>query len=280
MTRTEALAQARRRLVEAHIDGAALDARLLALEAFRIEAIELARAPEATVTDADVATLEALIARRIAGEPVSRILGVREFYGLPFRLSQATLSPRPETETLVDEALRVFAEKDAAPRILDLGTGAGCILLSLLHERPHATGVGVDLSHEAARAARANAVHLGLERRAQFIVGDWAASLTGNFDLVLSNPPYIPKRDIETLSPEVARHDPRLALDGGDDGLDAYRMIFADVRRMTRPGSVALLEIGHDQAAPLRRLAAAFGLPTPGILQDLSGKDRVVVIRP
>lgn len=278
MTRAELLREARRRLTAARIDNAALDARVLLVHLLRIDAMDLVRAPEAGVDVAAVKTLETLLARRIAGEPVARIIGVKEFFGLPFQLSPDTLVPRPETELVVEEALRRIPEDDRPYSILDLGTGSGCILLAILRQRIAAFGVGVDRSFRAARTAQANAELLGLAEQARFLVGDWAASLDARFDLIVSNPPYIRSGDIPGLPREVARHDPALALDGGADGIAAYRTIFDALRGLLTPAGVAIVEIGYDQGGPVIELAADRRLTVAAVLPDLAGHDRVAVI--
>ncbi|MBN9063667.1 MAG: protein-(glutamine-N5) methyltransferase, release factor-specific [Rhizobiales bacterium 65-9] len=278
MTRADLLREARRRLTVARIDNASLDARLLLVHALRIDALDLVRAPEAPVDVAAVKALDTLVARRIAGEPVARILGVKEFFGLPFHLSPDTLVPRPETELVVEEALRLWPEDDRPGAILDLGTGSGCILLAFLRQRMAARGVGIDRSIRAARTAQANARMLGLADQAHVVVGDWAAAIEARFDLVVSNPPYVRTGDIPALAREVARHDPRLALDGGEDGLTAYRAIFASLDRLLTPDGAAIVEIGYDQAEPVSALARELNLGAE-ILRDLAGHDRVAVIR-
>jgi release factor glutamine methyltransferase len=276
MTRAALLRAARERLTQGGVEGAALDARLLMFAALDLDPMEFVRAPDAAVDGAAATKFDALLARRLAREPVDRILGLREFHGLVFRLSPETLAPRPDTETLVDAALARIP-RDAPARILDLGTGSGCILLAILHERPAASGVGVDRAFAAARMAAANAAALGLAGRAAFLAGDWATAIAQRFDLVVSNPPYIRSGGIAALSPEV-RHDPRAALDGGADGLDAYRALAADLPRLVRPGGAALLEIGFDQAASVAEIAAAAGLAAGRPQRDLAGRDRMMTL--
>lgn len=257
------------------IETAALDARILVEEALGITATDLALRGAEPVGEAGAALLTAYLARRVAGEPVARIIGAWEFWGLPFGLSPETLVPRPDTETLVEAALRSRPEGPA--RIADLGTGSGCILVALLTEWPHSFGIGLDRSPGALSTARANAARNGVADRAAFVAGDWAASLAGPFDLVVANPPYIASAVIAGLSGEVRDHDPRLALDGGADGLDAYRTILAQVPPLLAPGGHLLVEIGYDQEAALRGLAAAHNLRAE-VRRDLAGHPRVVVM--
>lgn len=278
MTRADLLREARRRLTVARIENAPLDARLLLLRALDIDNMDLVRAPEAPVSVAQVTTLETFVARRIAGEPVARILGEKEFFGLSFRLSPDTLVPRPDTELVVEEALRIFHDEDKPVSILDLGVGSGCILLAFLHQRPAAAGIGIDRSLGAIQTARANAERLQLQSQASFLVGSWADSVGAQFDLVVSNPPYIPTGDIAGLSREVARHDPTLALDGGPDGLAPYRMIFHTLHRLLRPGGVAIVEMGFDQRDAIVDLAAASSLTIDSVARDLAGHDRVAIV--
>lgn len=259
-----------------------LDARLLVCHAAGLthEAF-VARAGEGLPPGA-AARLRAFLARRAGGEPVSRITGLREFYGRGFAIDATVLDPRPDTETLIEAALDVVASKGAreAPlRLIDLGTGSGCILLTLLAELPNARGLGTDASEDALCVARANAERLGLAGRARFAVSDWLDAVSGEFDLVLSNPPYIASADIGALAPEVARHDPRRALDGGEDGLDAYRRIAREALRVLAPQGHILLEIGAAQAEPVAKLLAESGFPAKkiGLRADLAGRQRVLV---
>jgi release factor glutamine methyltransferase len=272
-TRAAALAAARLRLREAPLEEAALDARILLEEACNIDATALALAPEHPIGDAAARLLEEWIERRLAREPVWRILGLREFWGLPFRLTPATLVPRPDTEALVELSLRCL-EGVQAPRILDLGTGSGCILVALLHERPDAWGVGVDRSQEAVATARANARANGVGDRCAFLVGDWCAAIRGAFDLVVSNPPYIGQGELARLEPEVREHDPVAALDGGGDGLGPYPTIFAQSRNLlSRCGRVGV-EYGIGQGDDVARIAAASGFACVERVRDLGGVER------
>ncbi len=274
-SRIAARARAVDALAARGIETAVLDARILVEEALGVTATDLALRGAEPVGREGAERLGSFLARRAAGEPVARIIGAWEFWGLPFGLSPETLVPRPDTETLVEAALGL--RPDGPHRLADLGTGSGCILVALLTEWPSAFGVGLDRSPGALRTAQANAARNGVADRAAFVVGDWAASLAGPFDLVVANPPYIASHVIAGLSGEVRDHDPRLALDGGPDGLDAYRIILAQVPPLLRPGGHLLVEIGYDQEAALRGLATVHGLGAE-VRRDLAGHPRVVVM--
>ena len=273
-TRSEAL----RRLAEAFAaegvpEG---DARFLMLGVLDLRAVDLALHGDLTLGPDGAERLEAAARCRLAGEPVARILGMWEFWGLPFRLSPETLVPRPDTETLVEATLASIRDPAAAVRILDLGTGSGCILVALLSALPNAVGIGLDRSWGALRTARANALDNGVAGRAGFVAGDWCDSLSGRFDRVVSNPPYIASKVIAGLDREVREHDPRAALDGGEDGLGAYRRIIdAASRGLLAPGGSLHLEIGYDQAETVTDLGVKAGLRPGGIARDLAGHERV-----
>jgi release factor glutamine methyltransferase len=277
-TRAEALRRAEARLAAGGIAGAGREARLLALEALACTPLDLALRGDAPC-GAGAARLAAWLARRLAGEPVARILGAWEFWGLPFRLSPDTLVPRPDSETAVEAALAALPERLGTHRLLDLGTGSGCLLVALLHERPGAFGVGLDLSEGALVTARENARANGVGTRTAFVRGNWGAALAGPFDLVIANPPYIASGTIAALAPEVRGHDPHAALDGGPDGLDAYRTILAEAPRLLAPGKHLVLEIGHDQGETVPRLVAEAGLLPSPVRRDLAGNPRVALAR-
>jgi release factor glutamine methyltransferase len=277
---------ARRRLAarfkSGAIDSPELDARMLVGAALGLDLTGMIAAATRPVTAAEAARLEDFAGRRLKGEPVARILGSREFWGLPLQLSAATLVPRPDTETVVALALQMLRAGPGAdrPRIVDLGTGSGAILLALLSELPDAMGVGTDISTAALRTARANARNLGLARRAAFVACDYASALSGAFDLIVSNPPYIRSGEINDLASEVRDHDPLGALDGGSDGLDAYRALIPQAVRLLAPGGGLALEVGHDQGADVEQLMAAAGLTLRGPPRtDLAGIPRAVAGR-
>ncbi|EJN07114.1 protein-(glutamine-N5) methyltransferase, release factor-specific [Bradyrhizobium sp. YR681] len=269
-------------LRSARIDEAELDARILLGAALGLDLTGLITQAARLLTEAEASRLAQQAERRIAGEPVARILGVREFWGLPFRLSEATLVPRPDTETVVERALEMFREQQRShpPVIADIGTGSGAILLALLHEIPDAFGVGTDLSLMALDTAKANAVALGLADRAAFVACSYAAALEGPFDLIVSNPPYIPSGEIPKLSIEVREHDPHLALDGGNDGYDAYRAVIPQAAERLVPGGALIVEAGQGQASDIESLmtAAALTVDRPP-KADLAGIPRAVSAR-
>ncbi|QRM29995.1 peptide chain release factor N(5)-glutamine methyltransferase [Microvirga sp. VF16] len=278
-TRSEALRELRRTLSEAGFDTAALDARLLLLTALGISATDLVIQPETLLTPDQVETLASFTRRRLDHEPVARIVGTREFWGLPFRLSPETLVPRPDTETVVETALGLIPDRRAPLSIVDFGTGSGCILVALLHELPQATGLGVDLSFGALVTARHNAHANGVGMRCHFALARWADAVSGPFDLIVSNPPYIASGIIPTLDEEVREHDPRLALDGGPDGLEPYRILLGEAERLLAPGGLLVVEIGYDQADDLRSLAGARGLEVLRIAHDLSDNPRCIAMK-
>ncbi len=228
-----------------------------------------------------MAALRTLTGRRVRREPMAYILGEREFWGLPFRVSPAVLVPRPDSETVIEAVLGLMPDRSNAWRILDLGLGSGCLLLTLLREYPQASGVGLEASTEALGVAQQNAQALGVVERARLVGGDWrqrgwTEALGGPFDLVVSNPPYIGSAAIDGLMPEVARFEPRLALDGGGDGLDAYRLIAAAGPQLVVPGGHLVVEVGQGQAAEVGALFAAVGLAPLAPWKDLGGVERVV----
>jgi release factor glutamine methyltransferase len=256
-----------------------LEARLLLAHAMACRTEDLLRDPRAAVPPQAAERFGTLLRRRLEREPIAHLLGAAEFWSLPFLVSPATLIPRADSETLIEAALAAFPQRDEVRRVLDLGTGTGCLLLAALSEFPDAAGIGVDLVPDAAALARRNAAALGLAARAGFAVGWWGAAIDGGrFDLVLSNPPYVEAGAIAGLAPDVARHEPRSALDGGADGLDAYRALLPEVRRLLPPGGRAVIELGHGQRPAVETLARASGLRTLGCRSDLGGVERALVL--
>jgi release factor glutamine methyltransferase len=276
-----ALNQATDRLAGAGVEAARLDAELLMAHALDLSREELYLAPDRRLGAGEAEAFDALVLRRAAREPVARILGAREFWSLDFALNAATLVPRPDSETLVAAVLQEIGEvADGDLRLLDLGTGSGCLLLALLSELPRASGIGVDCD-DAALAAADNARQLGLQERAEFRRGDWFAALDAGdkaqrFDVIVSNPPYIESDAIAGLAPEVADYEPRRALDGGADGLDAYRKITAGAPEFLVPGGLLLLELGAGQDGAVSRILRDRGFSIGAVYDDLAGIPRVI----
>jgi release factor glutamine methyltransferase len=267
------------RLEAAGCATARLDARLLIEAAAGLSHTDLIARPDTAISAEQMERLDQMLARRLAGEPVSRILGEREFYGRAFKLTRDVLDPRPDTETLVDVALPLL-DGIAHPRILDIGTGSGALIVTLLAELPDATGVATDLSPAALAVARHNAQVNGVAQRLQLVEAAWARGIDGPFDLIVSNPPYIPLDCIAGLDREVRQHDPHLALAGGSDGLDAYRAILPEAGALLKPDGHLVLEFGagqHDDVVGIAR-AHGFDLTGRGLVADLAGHVRCAVL--
>jgi release factor glutamine methyltransferase len=268
------------RLKAAGVDNPVLDSRMILEKGAGIERIEILTDPYRVLSPDQMKAVETLAARREAREPISHIVGYKDFWKHRFNVSAAVLTPRPETEYVVEKALG-FLPPDKPARILDLGVGSGAILLSILVERLLATGFGIDASEEALEWARDNAAALGLVDRAHISHGDWRdvdwhKAMIEPFDLIVSNPPYIATADLEGLDPEV-RREPMLALDGGADGFDAYRAILSALNALLKPGGAALFEVGKGQAETLAKLLSETGFMTGAeIIPDLAGIGRVV----
>ena len=271
MTGNDALRHAVQRLGAAGVESPARDARILLAFALNLPADRLTLHLPDPVPPEAVARYEAALTARTRRQPVAQITGQRLFWGRSFRVTPAVLDPRPETEVLVATAL-----EQPFSRILDLGTGSGCILLSCLADRPEALGTGVDLSHPALAVARHNADRLGVAARASFVHSDWCTAVDGQFDLILANPPYIAAAEMPLLAPEVRLWEPSLALTPGGDGLDAFRIIARQSPARLLPGGRLMVEIGPTQAAEVSALFAAAGLNQIRIRRDLDGRDRVV----
>jgi release factor glutamine methyltransferase len=281
----EALGAATAHLTAAGIADAAVDARYLVAHALGLERTALLRAPERTLDDGERHRLANLLDRRADHEPISRIIGERAFHGLTLALNAETLDPRPDTETVVNLALilaQQITTRVGPLKILDLGTGTGAIALALLAVLPDAEATATDINPLALEMARRNAERHGLANRIHFVRSHWLEDIRERYHLMVSNPPYIPSGEIPTLAPEVARWDPRAALDGGPDGLEAYRAILADTSRVLEPSGSAVFEVGHDQAAAVAAIAVNHGLaPAPlewPLLRDLGGNTRCVVV--
>ena len=267
-------------LQRAHVESASLDARLLLEHVLGVSREQLLLGMDNALTEDQQHEYRKLVSLRASRRPLAQILGRREFWGMEFTVSDATLDPRPDSETLIEAVLERVSHRAAPLSILDLGTGTGCLLLSLLRELPCARGMGVDISPGALAVARENAQSLELSQRVQFIGSNWCEHVEGAFDIVISNPPYIPTQDIEALEPEVSCFEPRLALDGGQDGLDCYRTIVEKLPKLLNPSGFAAFEIGIGQQCALEMLAQQHGLKVDAVKKDLGGIPRVVVINP
>ncbi len=270
--------QVRRQLEAAGVETPVFDARLLLEAGAGVKRLDILTDPRRELSETQVSAVEALAARRAEREPVSQILGRKEFWTFELAVSSSVLTPRPETELVVQAGLDMLGP-DKPARVLDLGVGSGAILLAILSERPQARGLGVDASAAALAIARQNSENLKLADRVEWRNAEWDAGLEGPFDLIVSNPPYIPSADIEGLQPEVARYEPRLALDGGVDGLDAYRAILPALPRLLRPGGGFALEVGAGQSEDVMALARAAGMHAVEARRDLAGIERVIAGR-
>ncbi|HWD25998.1 MAG TPA: peptide chain release factor N(5)-glutamine methyltransferase [Rhizomicrobium sp.] len=259
------LDEAVKTLRAAGVDNPRLDARLL---------LEFS---QKSLPQGEGGTFESLIARRAAREPLAYITGHREFWSLDLAVGPGVLIPRPDTETLIETLIRLRPDRTAPLSILDLGTGSGCLLIAALKEYPNASGAGIDSSPEALVWAQRNLAAHALETRAALIETAWPEEASPGFDVILSNPPYIPTADIEALEPEVRRHEPRAALDGGPDGLDAYRVLAPRIAKLLKPGGLAILELGQGQSDAVSALMTGAGLQVPEVVADLAGIPRALV---
>ena len=277
------IAAARRGMAQAFcaagLDSPDLDARVLAGHALGLNHTALAANGERALTASEAAALAQLTQRRLAHEPVARITGHKEFWGLDLHVTPATLVPRPDTETVVEAALAAISDKTRALRIADFGTGTGALLLALLSELPNATGVGTDVSADALGVARDNAARLGFADRAEFVLCSYGTALQAPFDLVVSNPPYIARGEIAGLAPEVRDYDPHLALDGGPSGLDGHRAVVADARRILARAGILAVELGAGQASDVEALFREGSFATEPARADLSGHLRALLGR-
>jgi release factor glutamine methyltransferase len=276
LTIDQALKQAATQLQAVAPDTAALDARLLLQHVLQCEWPDLILNKNSLLSTDETAQWHAVLAERLQHKPVAKILGHAEFYGASFKTTTDTLDPRPDSETLIDIIQRLYADHGNPIQILDLGTGTGCLLLTLLRLYPYARGTGADLSDAALQVARDNAMAQAVDNRAQFLTSNWFANLSGTYDLIVSNPPYIVHDVIDTLSTDVRAYDPMLALDGGVDGLDPYRTIVNEAHDFLNAGGWLVVEIGYDQAEAVNALFAENGFANTHVYYDLSGHPRVV----
>jgi len=266
-------------LEKAGIENARFEARLLLCHVMDVGTQVLIGYPEREVVDEQFSMLERLLSRRLSREPMSHILGEREFWSLPFKVTKDTLTPRPDSETLIESVLTHFPNKDQALKVLDLGTGTGCLLLSTLSEYKNASGLGGDICPAALAVAKENANNLKLSEQSEFKVGDWAQGIDETFDLVLSNPPYIPERDRKDLDPEVKDHEPDTALFAGVDGLDDYKQLAGVLPKLLNDQGKAVIELGIGQACDVTNLMIGAGLEVIDQTKDLGGIIRCLVIQ-
>ncbi len=264
------------RLRGAGVESPQREARLLLAHALGVAQERILSGRVRPLTPEDSANFERLVSRREGREPLAYITGSREFWSLPFVVGPGVLIPRPESETLIEEALRRFPGRDSALDVLDLGTGSGCLLLALLSERPNARGLGIDISDAALGYARRNARELGLSHRVRFARGNWCENLDGRFDAILVNPPYIGSEEFQFLAPELG-YEPKLALVAGSDGYEAYRKIAGEIGNHLKPGGAALFELGQGQAVALKRILDENGLASLGTVSDLGGIPRCLI---
>ena len=278
LTLLQAWQSAKARLETAGLAGPVIDARLLVEAAAEATRADIVTDPYRALTPEQEERLADYLARRERRQPVSHILGRKGFWKIMLSVTPDVLTPRPDTEVIVDYVLKKFPDEAAAFQILDLGVGSGAIVLSILAERPQAKGLATDISDDALAVARENAANLGLANQIAFARGDWTEGLAdASFDVVVSNPPYIASEVIETLEPEVKDHEPRVALDGGADGLDAYRHLAPEILRVLKPGGLFAVEIGYDQKDAVEALFNEVGAGDVWTIKDLSTNDRVVV---
>jgi release factor glutamine methyltransferase len=274
-----ALLDGARRLFAAGIEGPRAEARILLCHVLGCSREALLGRGRRGLDRQTAARFGDLVARRASHEPLAYIVGTREFWSLSLEVTPATLIPRPDSETLIEAVLDTLGDPTAPRRILDLGTGSGCLLLALLSELPGGFGVGVDSSAPALAIARRNAARLGLADRAAFVSGSWGAALAGRFEVIVVNPPYVAESDAPRMQPEVARYEPPHALFAGPDGLDAYRALAPDLARLLTDGGIAAVELGAGQAEPVARAMAEAGLAEASRHTDLAGIERCAVFR-
>jgi release factor glutamine methyltransferase len=270
------------RLRKKGIEEAPLDARLLISHIIPVTEIDFAINADQTVSNEQQNLIDILVQKREKRIPMSQIFGEKEFWSLSFKVTRDTLTPRPDSETLIEVALNEFEDKNATLSILDLGTGSGCLLLTLLSELKNATGLGIDVSASAIKVANENATNLSLNNRATFLKSDWFEKLskTKKFDLIIANPPYIGHNEKPELTPEVCEHEPYSALFAGEEGLDDYRIIAADISSYMSEKSIIILEIGYRQSSAVKDIFEQKGFKNINVFQDLGGRDRCLLIRP
>ena len=280
VTIASAVAHTADMLRAARVDAAPREARLLVAHALESDVAVTIGYGERLLTRIQRDRLRRALGRRARREPMAHITGRREFWSLDFEVCRDVMTPRPESETLVEAALERIAEGTRAPRILDLGTGSGCLLLALLHEFPAATGIGIDVCEKAVTVARSNARRLGLDRRAAFVVGDWSDALHATFNIVVANPPYICRGEAQALAPEVSVHEPMVALDGDADGAGAYRELAPQLAQLLGTDGLAVVEIGAGQVRKASAIFETSGMRVDQVRRDLAGTERCLVLEP
>lgn len=278
-TIAEAMTEAVRRLAAAGVAEPRREARILVGHGLGVRAEYVIGHPERELKPDEWARIEAAVARRCTRRPLAQVLGKREFWSLEFAVTPDTLDPRADSECLIEAVLAHVPDRNARLDILDLGTGTGCLLLTLLHEMPNARGTGVDISAAALKVARRNAESLGLAARARFLEGDWGGGIEGRFDVIVANPPYVPAAELARLQPEVALFEPRLALDGGTDGLAQYRRLAPDLARLLATGGIAVIELGLGQQEAAAAILGEAGLESTAVALDLALRERAIVAK-
>ena len=262
----------------AGIETSFLEAKILLKEATGLKSSEIICESEVRLTSNEVQKLVNLSRRRYSREPIFYILGSREFWSLDFNVDERVLSPRPDSETLIQTVREILLDQNNTMSILDLGVGSGCLLISLLKEYKYSSGLGVDVSFPAIQVARENAHKLGVNNRSLFVVSNWASALNGQFDLIICNPPYISSKKIKNLAPEISKFEPKVAFDGGTDGLDCYRSIFPNIRSFLKPQGTAIIELGEGQEEAIRDIAHKSGIRIKGFRADIAGILRVAIL--
>ena len=274
----DALRDAVLALQQAKIETASLDARLLLLHVLGISKEQFLSGSVSKLSSQQYAAYQDLVEQRVARRPLSQLVGKREFWDLTFKVTSVTLDPRPDSESLIEAVLAHIPDVSTSLKVLDLGTGTGCLLLTLLSLYEHASGTGVDISEAALEVAKANAKNLGLQMRSRFAQSSWGSGVEGTFDVIISNPPYIPTKAIEALAPEVRLYEPILALDGGEDGLDCYRIIMPRIGALLAKGGIAVFEMGMGQLRDVEAIATQNGLKCIGKREDMAGIPRCVIV--
>jgi release factor glutamine methyltransferase len=273
------LSESKKSLKDSGIPSYSLDADLIMAHVLKTSKEEVFCHPERILYPNQDAEFKRLIAERYARKPMAHILGVREFWERSFKVTQDTLDPRPDSESLIEQVLQLYKNLPKPKRIIDFGTGTGCLLLTLLSEFDESQGVGVDISETAIAVAQENAEKLGLAKRTSFVVSNWGKKIKGEYDLIISNPPYIKKSDIDGLEPEVSTYEPKQALDGGDGGLDCYIILASDIFPLLAEGGFAVLEHGIGQEADVKRILENNGFKFVANKPDLSGINRCVTVK-